>query len=176
MQVNATGAALLGLLQQGPRTGYELARTAAEELGDFWTVTRSQVYRELAAMGEAGLVEAGETGARDRRPYRLTEAGCAAFVDWLHAEPGPDTVRIPLLLRLAFVEALAPERLAVLTAEQRAAHARRLAGYRDSERTALAEGTTAARLVTLRFGIRYETAVLSWFDEDLAQVAPPPPP
>ena len=37
-------------------------------IGDFWNVTRSQIYRELRSLEELGLVEAGETGARERRP------------------------------------------------------------------------------------------------------------
>jgi DNA-binding PadR family transcriptional regulator len=171
MTVNATGAALLGLLRDGPLSGYALAQAAAQTLGDFWTVTRSQVYRELAAMAADGLVQAEQTGPRDRRPYRLTDEGRAAFSAWLHDEPGPDVVRIPLLLRLAFVDALDPEHLAGLSATQREAHARQLAGYREAEAAALAAGAPPGSLVTLRFGIRYETAVLAWFDEDLGPVA-----
>lgn len=170
MPVNATGAALLGLLRDGPRSGYSLAQAAAEALGDFWTVTRSQVYRELAAMAADGLVQAEQAGARDRRPYRLTDAGHAAFVTWLHDDPGPDTVRIPLLLRLAFLDALDPAHLVGLAATQREAHARQLGHYREVEAAALAAGASPGSLVTLRFGIRYETAVLAWFDEDLRPV------
>lgn len=173
MPINATGAALLGLLREGPQSGYALAQAAADSLGDFWTVTRSQVYRELAAMAAGGLVQAEEAGARDRRPYRLTDAGQAAFVAWLHDDLGPDTVRIPLLLRLAFVDALDPARLAGLAVTQREAHARQLAQYQEAESAALAAGAPARQLVTLRFGIRYETAVLGWFDEDLRPVATP---
>lgn len=173
MEVNATGAALLGLLRDGPQSGYALARSADEVLGGFWTVTRSQVYRELAAMAAAGLVEAGEPGARDRRPYKLTAAGREAFAAWLHADPGPDVVRIPLLLRLAFLDELAPERLRALAAEQRARHAAELAGYLALERDLVAGGVGPEQLVVLRFGIRYETAVLGWFDEALAEVLPP---
>lgn len=173
MPVNATGAALLGLLRDGPQSGYALAHAAADALGDFWTVTRSQVYRELAAMAADGLVQAEQAGARDRRPYRLTDAGRAAFATWLHDDPGPDTVRIPLLLRLAFIDALDPARLVGLAATQREAHARQLAHYREVEAAALAAGAPTGSLVTLRFGIRYETAVLAWFDEDLRQVATP---
>jgi DNA-binding PadR family transcriptional regulator len=165
--VNATAAALLGLLRDGPQSGYGLARRAQEELGDFWSVTRSQVYRELAGMAERGLVEVGDAGARDRRDYRLTDEGLAAFRGWLHADPGPDVVRIPLLLRLAFVEEVAPERLAELVAEQRSAHEQRLTRYRELEAAVQAAGVDRADTVTLRFGIRYEEAVLRWFDEDL---------
>ena len=65
--MNATAASLLGFLHEGPLTGYELVSTAQRTIGDFWSLTQSQVYRELAWMAEAGLVEAGERGARDRR-------------------------------------------------------------------------------------------------------------
>lgn len=172
MEINATGAALLGLLRPGPLSGYELARAAADELGDFWTVTRSQVYRELTAMAGQGLVAAEEAGARDRRPFRLTDEGRAAFLAWLHAEPGPDTVRIPLLLRLAFLDELDPARLAALAAGRRQQHERQLAGYREAEQAALAAGAGDEQLVTLRFGLRYEAAVLAWFDEDLGPLLP----
>ncbi len=74
-RVNSTAAALLGLLHDGPLSGWDLWSTAQLVIGDFWTVTRSQVYRELAAMAQAGLVVSGETGPRDRKPYALTDAG-----------------------------------------------------------------------------------------------------
>ncbi len=160
-EVNATSAALLGLLRAGPLTGYELTQAATEQLGDFWTVTRSQVYRELGAMAAAGLLEAGPAGKRDRRPHALTDAGREAFATWLHSDPGSDVVRVPLLLRLAFADALDPARLAQMVAEQRGEHAARLAAY---------EQIAAALQVlppTLAFGLRYERAALAWFDEDL---------
>ena len=165
MEVNATAAALLGLLRDGPQTGYALAQRAQAELGDFWTVTRSQVYRELAAMAGRGLVVAGRAGARDARPYEVTDEGRAAFAGWLHADPGPDVVRIPLLLRLAFRDALDPDRLREVLAAERAQHAARLAGYEEVEAAALAAGASRADLATLRFGLAYERAVLGWFDD-----------
>ena len=164
MDVNATAAALLGLLRDGPATGYALFARATGDLGDFWSVTRSQVYRELTAMASAGLVTAEQAGAREARPYALTDAGRAAFLAWLHGEPGPDVVRIPLLLRLAFADALAHARLAELVATQRAEHTARLAGYEQVERAALEAGAGDHDLATLRFGLAYERAVLGWFD------------
>lgn len=165
MEVNATAAALLGLLRDGPQTGYALVQRAEQQLGDYWTVTRSQVYRELAAMASRGLLTAQEAGARDARPYRITDEGRAAFRAWLHAEPGPDVVRLPLLLRLAFLDELEPVRLQELVVQQRTDHAERLARYEQVEREALEAGATDAQLVTLRFGLAYERAVLGWFDE-----------
>lgn len=167
--LNPTAASLLGFLHDGPQSGWDLVQTAQDRIGAFWSLTRSQVYRELAAMADAGLVEAGNPGARDRRAYSLTDAGRAAFAAWVDQEPGEEQIRYPLLLTLAFAGHLAPERLAAVVAHHRGVHAARLAAY-DAERSdALGAGARPLDLVTLDFGVRYEQAVLDWFD------ALPPP-
>ena len=58
--VNATGGSLLGFLHERPMTGWDLVTVAQQRIGNFWSLTQSQVYRELNAMAGAGLVEAGE--------------------------------------------------------------------------------------------------------------------
>src|SRR6266498_1374992 len=165
--LNATAASLLGFLHQGPLTGWDLVETAQREIGDFWSLTRSQVYRELAAMAEAGLVEAGERGPRERRPYRLTQAGRAAFAEWVRREPGPESIRFPLLLTIVFGRHVPPDQLERFLERHRADHAGRLAGYERQHREAVAAGARDAEpyaIATLEFGIAYERAVLDWFD------------
>jgi DNA-binding PadR family transcriptional regulator len=165
-RLNPTAASLLGFLHAGPLTGWDLVNTAQAVIGDFWTLTRSQVYRELSAMAEAGLVTAGEPGRRERKPYTLTPAGRDAFADWIEHEPGPETIRYPLLLTLAFGRHLPPERLATFLAHHRERHARRLAGYREQHAAARTSGDADPyTLATLEFGLTYEQAVLDWFDQ-----------
>ncbi len=60
--VNATAAALLGLLHGGPMTGGQLVAAAGERFGLFFSVTRSQVYRELPALTEEALLRLGKQG------------------------------------------------------------------------------------------------------------------
>ena len=158
---NATAAALLGLLHEGPMTGWDLVARAADRIGNFWTLTQSQVYRELTRMTENSLVTVGEPGPRDRKPYTITAEGRTAFADWLAGEPADDQVRVPLLLTIQFADHLPPARLAEIVAAQRARHEKRLAEYRAGEDHV----TDARRLATLRFGIRHEEAALAWFDE-----------
>jgi DNA-binding PadR family transcriptional regulator len=167
-RLNATAAALLGLLHEGPMTGWELIGCAQERIGEFWSLTQSQVYRELTAMAQRGLVDVGPPGPRERKPYALTDAGRSAFAEWVALTPGADQVRIPLLLTIAFAQHLPAERLAAVVAEHRQVHADRLARYRE-HRAALDAaggdgGIPAARLATLEFGLRHEQAVLDWFD------------
>ena len=161
--MNATAASLLGFLHERPMSGWDLVATADAIIGDFWSVTRSQVYRELAAMEAAGLVVAGPPGPRERRPYELTAAGRAAFREWLQQPPGAEQIRYPLLLTIAFGRHLPPARLASFVAEHRVIHEQRLAGYRALKAEA-GEHLDDYATATLDFGIRYEAAVLDWFD------------
>ena len=161
--LNATAASLLGFLHDGPMTGWDLVMTAERLIGDFWSLTRSQVYRELATMAEAGLIKAGAIGPRDRRPYRLTPAGRVAFRRWLEKEPGPELIRFPLLLTVNFGRHVPRKRLASHIANHRARHAARLAEF-EAVWGAVSAGGEVHLTATLDFGIRYERMILDWFD------------
>jgi DNA-binding PadR family transcriptional regulator len=164
-ELNATAASLLGLLHQGTMTGWDLVAVAQERIGNFWTLTQSQVYRELTRMTETGLVTVGEPGPRDRKPYTITEAGRKAFASWVDGDPAREQIRVPLLLTIQFSDHLQPGRLAEIIDGQRAKHAKRLAEYREHEKQLADAPDEAKRLATLRFGILYEQAALDWFDE-----------
>jgi DNA-binding PadR family transcriptional regulator len=174
--LNATAASLLGFLHSGPKTGWDLVATAERDIGDFWSITQSQVYRELTAMASLGLVEEGERGARDSRPYAITDAGRKAFADWVAQPPGPEIIRFPLLLTVLFGAHIPPKTLADHLTHHRGLHAERLAGYerRLAKIAAMAHPPSQYALATLDFALRYERAVLSWFDalpEEIAGAA-----
>jgi DNA-binding PadR family transcriptional regulator len=172
-RLNATAGALLGLLRDGPRSGYDLVADADLVIGGFWTVTRSQVYRELADLAQRGLVQRRDPGPRDRQPFQITARGREAFRDWVNTPPEPENLRIPLLLRLTFADEIDPDRLRGTLSDHREVHARRLEQYQKLDRD-LADGAVpGSQRVTLAFGIAYETAVLSWFDQ-LPELPPNP--
>lgn len=167
--LNATAASLLGFLHEGPRTGWDLVATAQQRIGDYWTITQSQVYRELASMAANGLVAVGEPGPRDRKPYTLTDAGREAFAAWIVRDPGLEQIRFPLLLTMNFARHLPPDRLREIVERQRVLHAERLAGYERQASALPADRSTLSsddryRAATLDFGLRYERAVVDWFD------------
>jgi DNA-binding PadR family transcriptional regulator len=160
--LNPTAASMLGFLHNGPASGYELVKIAQLVIGDFWSLTRSQVYRELAGLADRGLVQAQPTGPRARRPYQLTEAGRAAFAAWLSQPPGTEQIRYPLLLTLSFGSMLDRDRLLGYIDAHRGIHEQRLATYRGMVAAGVADQYLRATLV---FGIRYEEAVLGWISE-----------
>lgn len=132
--VNATAAALLGLLHGGPMTGGQLVAAAADRFGAFFSVTRSQVYRELPALTEDGLLKLGKQGPRASQQYVITPAGRRAFKAWLMAGSGADPVRSPLVLRLLHARSLTVRQRAELVRTARVAYAAKLDAARATAR------------------------------------------
>ena len=168
--INATAASLLGFLHDGPASGWDLLRTARMSIGRFWSITSSQVYRELAAMEADGLIVGAVAGPRERRAFRLTPAGRRRFAAWLGEPPGDEQVRIPLLLMVSFGRHVPPERLTAIVAEHRDRHVARCDEYRQTLRVVDDPFLRA----TLEFGARYEQAAVDWCDAVGPTLRPPP--
>lgn len=159
--LNATAASLLGFLHDRPMSGWDLVETAQLVIGNFWSLTSSQVYRELAAMADKGLVTREEKGARERQPYSITDAGRAAFAEWIVEEPSAETIRFPLLMSISFGRHLPPEKLALHIRKHHTMHLERYAALEQLASKDMGDPYLEA---TLRFGMGYERAVLDWFD------------
>lgn len=96
--------ALLGLLADRPRHGYELKTLFEELLAGTWPVNIGQIYTTLARLERDGLVEC-ETVAQDATPdrkvYCPTEDGLAALKGWLNdAGDGPVRLKDELFLKV----------------------------------------------------------------------------
>ncbi|WP_170183636.1 PadR family transcriptional regulator [Pseudonocardia hydrocarbonoxydans] len=155
--VNATAAALLGLLHDGPMSGGELVAAAGERFGSFFAVTRSQVYRELPVLAAAGLLKPGRPGPRASQRYQITAAGRRSFAAWLTSGAASDAVRSPLVLRLLHAGSLTPKQRAGLVGAGREAYAERLTaakaaakGEDDPYRRAVADFVVAHTRAMLR--------------------------
>ncbi len=160
--INATAASLLGFLHAGPMAGWDLDHAVRDTIGNFWNVTRSQVYRELRTLAELGYIKTGDTGARERRPYEITRSGRTAFARWIARDPAPPTIRMPLLLTVFFGEYLPPGRLAEIVAAERPGHVQALEEFRAIYGACRESNPFVAEVV--RFGIGYNELVLDWLD------------
>jgi len=161
--LNATQGSLLGFLHDGPLTGWDLIRRVEGGLSRFWNVTSSHVYRELRALEERGLIEAGDPGVRDRVPFSITGAGRREFRQWIRHPPAAEQIRFPLLVTLWFGRHLEPSQLAAFVDEARDEHAQRLDLY-TSLRGHL-EDDDPYHDAVIGFGVAYERAVVDWLDE-----------
>jgi DNA-binding PadR family transcriptional regulator len=159
--INATAAALLGLLHEGPMTGGQLMSAAQRRLGSFWSMTRSQVYRELPALAELGYVKLGKPGARASQPYAITPAGKRAFVRWLAEQPGRESLRNPVALRVAFGVHQSANQVQQMYQQASEFHTGALAHAREQAREARKAGDDFGA-AALDFAIGYHRAALTW--------------
>ena len=155
--------AILGLLREQPRHGYELRRTLAD-LG-FWSVSFGSLYPAIKRLEKAGQIAVKSQSGR-RKSYQITDSGEDRFAEMLNDET-PDDER-SFNLRLAFLRYLDPDtRIDVL--ERRRAHlVERLAVARD----ALKRGAERTRermdrytLALMEHGVASAEADIAWLDE-----------
>jgi DNA-binding PadR family transcriptional regulator len=158
--LNATSAALLGLLHTRPMTGGQLVAAAEERFGSFFSITRSQVYRELPVLAEAGLLRLGKKGARSSQQYVLTTAGKRAFKTWLNSTSGSDNLRSPLILRLVHAGQLTPKQRANLVSSARADYF----GHLDEAKANVRAADNPYTRAVAEFTVAYRRAVLTLLD------------
>lgn len=163
--VSPAAHVLLGLLLDEPRSGYELAKVVERSVGHFWPITKAHVYVELPRLAEAGLAVGSrivQSSLPDKMVFEATEAGAAAFAEWLEtSDLGEPRLHHPLLLKLFFASRLPAPVVAALTATRRKEIGSVIANYEER----LATLPDASRRLTLRYGILRLRAELEFLDE-----------
>lgn len=174
-------AAILGFLALEPTSGYSLKQRFEGSVGSFWSVTQSQIYRELGVLERDGLVharrEAGD-GKPDRKVYSLTAAGRAGLQQWLREPLEPLQLRHPLLLKFVFASELDPalldqllERYQQAQAQTRAEYERRLSAQ---EIFSLARSEREAEMwrLSIEHGLKFCDFEIEWARAARKRLAP----
>ena len=117
---------ILGMLQWGPQSGYDLDKQIKQYVNYAWTTNRSAVYRNLHKLRDQGLVEferVEQDDNPDKKVYSLTPEGLEELRAWL-ATPGLERrERNPFLIQLLWGRLIPiPEQIAIL--EKRLDHVR----------------------------------------------------
>src|SRR4051812_35888471 len=132
------GHTLLGLLESGPRHGYDLKRAFDEHFGQDRPLHYGQVYSTMSRLLKNGLVEvdAVEAGAGpERKRYAITDAGVTDVAQWL-ARPEKPQPNLQSTLYTKVVLALMTGRdAAELLDAQRTEHLRLMRGLTERKRT-----------------------------------------
>lgn len=96
---------ILGLLNYGSMTGYEINKAFKDSLSYFWNAQTSQIYRELQTIKKNGwatdtLVE--QIGKPDKKIFTITESGREELNRWLVEDNTEFVTRMPLLMKTFF--------------------------------------------------------------------------
>jgi DNA-binding PadR family transcriptional regulator len=160
--------ALLGLLAQKPRHGYELRSAFVAMLGgeSNWDLKPAQVYTTLSRLAEAGLVKqqsTAQSGGPEKTIYAITPDGLNELKLWfespVEAAHQHDEVYLKLVLSLATGDADPYHILQV----QRASLYRQLHDT-TGQRTAIDPGRDLAILLLHDQTIMHLEADLRWLD------------
>ncbi len=124
--------AILALLAEGPRHGYQIIQDIAERSGGAWKPSPGSVYPALSALQDEGLVD--DEKVEGRRVFSLTEAG-RAHVQERAAElaavfdansPGPEAEDVTDLRQLLFSVGAAAVQVVSMGSPDQVAGARRV--------------------------------------------------
>jgi len=96
---------ILGLLNYGSMTGYEINKAFKDSLSYFWNAQTSQIYRELQAIKKNGwatdeVVE--QVGKPDKKVFTITKSGMTELNRWLMEDNTEFITRIPIIMKTFF--------------------------------------------------------------------------
>ena len=103
---------ILGLINNGDKTGYEIMTVFRDSLKHFWTAQTSQIYRELQTMEKAGWISQRsvvQAGKPDKNVFSITSAGRDELLRWLRDDNLPAGIRNPFLMKTFFMGELPVE-------------------------------------------------------------------
>lgn len=123
--------AILGLLQQEERTGYDLKTSCFDQcIAHLWPADQAQIYRTLDKLVEQDWITCTVEIQHDRpnrKVYSVTEAGASELTRWLQSPQPLPTRREPLLVQLFFAAQLPDDAIIHLLEQQLVAHREKLA-------------------------------------------------
>jgi PadR family transcriptional regulator AphA len=172
--------AILGFLNYGPFSGYDLKKMFDVSVQHFWPADQSQIYRTLSRLEDKGWaeVEVVEQEARpDRKEYHITKAGQEELRRWLTTPLRPRGTRHPGLIQVFFAGQLSDEE--ILEVFERSAERLRqlLAGYAQvpQESAEYCEMVSNPReeffwMLTLDWGIHSVRAQLEWLEDVIQKI------
>ena len=175
--------ALLGFLNYGEMTGYDLKQVMDESRFNFWYARQSQIYTTLKKMETDGWVTSrleAQVGRPDKRIYAITETGQRVLMDWL-SDPAIELEprKEPFLLKLFFSAPLEKEQLLTELRLRRELYRKKLAEYQNEARQTIEHYTghvpsekrdplmweATRRCLELQAGM-----YVAWLDETIASV------
>ena len=162
--------AILGLLQEEERTGYDLKTSCFNQtVAHLWSADQAQIYKTLDKLVERGCITY-TVEIQYERPNRkvcsVTEACKAELVRWLQCHQPLPTVREPLLVQLFFAAELPNDAIVHLLLHQLVAHREKLADCENNKLPPLGDRSASREQVmqrlVLELVMRKEQTYIDW--------------
>jgi PadR family transcriptional regulator AphA len=172
--------AILGFLNYGPFSGYDLKKMFDVSVQHFWPADQSQIYRTLSRLEDKGWAEqelVEQEDRPDRKVYHITEAGQEELRRWLTTPLPPHETRSAPLIQVFFAGQLSDEEILAIF-RRGAGELREVLeryGQVPEESRAYVEAANSPRetffwLLTLECGIKMAEAQLEWLESVIRRI------
>ena len=157
--------AILGLLCDGPMTGYEIKQFFRNVIKHFWSVSDGQLYPTLKKMHDTGLISLRvirQDSTANKHLYSITEQGRVHFEQWIR-EPVTkfEELKEPLVTKVFFFDKLPKEEILTHLRYQLDLHNRILEEFRNIRDTYEDRITAFQRLIG-DVGVLYVEVRILW--------------
>ena len=154
--------ALLTALAERPGSGLELAQRFDKSIGHFWSASHQQIYRELARLRAANLIDAEELpeSRGQKKILRILPAGRSELKRWLGESDTGAMLKDSLMVRIRAEAALGSGDLIGVLKRRLQCHSDKLAQYEEIAQRDFSQPPTsrssALHALILRSGLRHE--------------------
>lgn len=174
-QKNKLQFIILGLLNQQPRTGYDLTKAFDNEIGEFWQAQHSQVYPQLKRLEERGAVthEITVSGEKlEKKLYHITASGAQLLHEWISiGTPDLTATKDEFILKLYFIQTNQDPRLTAMLTEQLQLHTSKLAHLQQRLKTVFptvsSQSNHFGHYLILQHAIGREGYYVNWLEQTL---------
>jgi DNA-binding PadR family transcriptional regulator len=173
-KINKSKFAILGLLFDKPRSGYEMRQFMLESTDHFWQESDASMYPMLKLLEQEGLITGKSefVGKRERKLFEITQSGKDEFLAWMAKPAEKENRRSEFLLKIFLGATVSKEEII----KQLALRQQKL--QESKKRFESIEAGTLAEVadehphkifwhMALRYGVISVDAELQWLEECL---------
>ena len=177
--------AILGFLEYGPMTGYDLKKYLDQSVGHFWSTTQSHIYKALEGLEKEGLAESKvipQEGKPSRKQYKITSVGRTELRRWVSTPLPSEGPREAWLIQVFFAHNLTNEEIVHLFEKRIESLRMYLTQSKNAEKNIQEnyERVGIKRMqglwqLTLDYGTNYYENEIAWLEKILPRVRKLPP-
>lgn len=177
--------AILGFLEYGPMSGYDLKKYFDQSVGHFWSTTQSHIYKALESLEKDGMAESKvipQQGKPNRKQYKITPAGREELRQWVSTPLHSDGPRAPWLIQVFFAHNLSNDEIVHLFEKRLESMRMYLEGSKKADKSIQEnyERVGNKRMqslwqLTVDYGTHYYQSEITWLEKTLPRLRKLPP-
>jgi PadR family transcriptional regulator AphA len=177
--------AILGFLEYGPMSGYDLKKFFDQSVAHFWSTTQSHIYKALESLEKDGMAESKliqQEGKPNRKQYKITDTGKAELRRWVSTPLASEGPREAWLIQLFFAHNLTNEEIVYLFKKRIESLRFYLSQSQLAEKN-IEENYKQVGIkrlhdlwqLTLDYGVDYYKNEIAWLEKTLPRIRKLPP-